>query len=299
MLKNMSLESLNAALRPKVQGSWNLHQLLPKGMDFFVLLSSYAGIIGGLGQSNYCSGNTYQDALARYRVAHGEKAVALDLGIIESVGMVSEHAEVDVWLQSGGHARLSETELHALLEYYCDPGLPIQSDLKSQVITSLELPSTLHARNLVDLPWMSMPLFRHLWQIRTTLKSTDLSGPDDLADYAANVEHRLASMESIDEASDMICELIRTKLSRMLGIEPSSIDVGKPLHAYGVDSLTAIELRNWFAKAMAADVAVFEILGNGSMAAMAGLAAEKSKYMKKESGKKAEEEMISRDLQKA
>ena len=97
MFKNMPSESLNAALRPKVQGSWNLHQL-PKGMDFFVLLSSYAGIIGGLGQANYASGNTYQDALARHRVAHGEKAVALDLGIVESVGMVFEHAEVDVWL---------------------------------------------------------------------------------------------------------------------------------------------------------------------------------------------------------
>ncbi len=298
MFKNMPLESLNAALRPKVQGSWNLYQLLPKGMDFFVLSSSYAGIIGGLGQANYASGNTYQDALARHRVAHGEKAVALDLGIVESVGMVSEHAEVDVWLQSGGHARMTETELHALLDYYCDPGLPIQPDLQSQVITSLELPSTLHAKNLVDLPWMSMPLFRHLWQIRTTLKPTGLGGPEDVADYAANVERRLGSMESIDEASDMFCELIRAKLSRMLGIESGSIDVGKPLHSYGVDSLTAIELRNWFAKAMASDVAVFEILGNGSMGALAEIAAEKSKYVKKESGKNAEEGTFGRDVQK-
>ena len=288
MFKNMSLGSLDTVVRPKVQGSWNLHQLLPKGMDFFVLLSSYAGIIGSVGQSNYACGNTYQDALARHRVAHGEKAVALDLGVIESVGMVSEHDDVAGYLRSTGHEGLAETELHALLEYYCDPRLPVQPQLGSQVITSLELPSTLHAKNLVDLPWMSMPLFRQLWRIQTTVSHKELGGTDDATDYAVVLEHRLASGGSLEEMSETVCELVRMKLSRMLAIEPGGIDTGKPLHTYGVDSLVAIELRNWFAKAVGADVAVFEILGNGSMAALAGLAAEKSKFVSKEARKVAE-----------
>ena len=288
MFKNMSLGSLDTVVKPKVQGSWNLHQLLPKGMDFFVLLSSYAGIIGSVGQSNYACGNTYQDALARHRVTHGEKAVALDLGVIESVGMVSEHDDVAGYLRSTGHEGLAETELHALLEYYCDPGLPVQPELGSQVITSLELPSTLHAKNLVDLPWMSMPLFRQLWQIQTTVPHKGLGGIEDATDSAVDLEHRLALGGSMEEMSEIICELVRMKLSRMLAIEPSGIDVGKPLHTYGVDSLVAIELRNWFAKAVGADVAVFEILGNGSMATLAGWAAEKSKFVTKESRKVAE-----------
>lgn len=288
MFKNMSLGSLDTVVRPKVQGSWNLHQLLPKGMDFFVLLSSYAGIIGAVGQSNYACGNTYQDALARHRVAHGEKAVALDLGVIESVGMVSEHDDVAGYLRSTGHEGLAETELHALLEYYCDHGLPVQPELGSQVITSLELPSTLHAKNLVDLPWMSMPIFRQLWRIQTTFSHKELGGTEDASDYAVDLEHRLAMGGSMEEMSEIVCELIRMKLSRMLAIELSGVDVGKPLHTYGVDSLVAIELRNWFAKAVGADVAVFEILGNASMITLAGLAAEKSKFVKKESRKVAE-----------
>ena len=35
------------------------------------------------------------------------------------------------------------------------------------------------------------------------------------------------------------------------------------MHAYGVDSLVAVELRNWFSQVLEADVAVFEILGEG------------------------------------
>ena len=60
----MSLEDFQIAVKPKVQGSWNLHTLLPSDLDFFVLLSSGAGVTGNRGQANYCMGNTYQDALA-------------------------------------------------------------------------------------------------------------------------------------------------------------------------------------------------------------------------------------------
>ncbi|KAI1145696.1 hypothetical protein F4825DRAFT_457243 [Nemania diffusa] len=34
------------------------------------------------------------------------------------------------------------------------------------------------------------------------------------------------------------------RLARSLGIKPEDVDVGKPLHAFGVDSLVAVELRN-------------------------------------------------------
>ncbi|KAL8853081.1 MAG: hypothetical protein Q9221_002112 [Calogaya cf. arnoldii] len=285
MFKNMNLEKFEKVLKPKVQGSWNLHRLLPKGMDFFIMLSSYAGIIGGVGQSNYACGNTYQDALARHRVAHGEKAVALDLGVIESVGIVSEHADLAGFLQQTGHEGLGETELHALLEYYCNPDLPVQTSDGSQVITSLELPSVLRAKNLVEQQWMSRPMSRQLWQIRSPATGTQLGATGDATDPTVVLRQRLTSGVSMEEASNIICDLIRTKVSRMLAIDEESIDMEKPMHTDGVDSLTAIELRNWFAKAIGSDIAVFNILGNGSMASLAELAAEKSIHVKKESEK--------------
>ena len=79
----------------------------------------------------------------------------------------------------------------------------------------------------------------------------------------------------------MTCELTRARVSLMLGIESSSIDVGKSF-AFIRTAWTLrrrLDHANGSAKAMTSDVAVFERLGNGSRAALAGLAVEKSKYV--------------------
>ncbi|TVY91693.1 Reducing polyketide synthase [Lachnellula willkommii] len=86
-----TFEDWTTGLGPKVQGSWNLHKVLPRNMDFFIFLSSLSGIIGRETQASYSAGNTCMDALAQYRVSLGEKAVAIDLGILEDEGMLAEN----------------------------------------------------------------------------------------------------------------------------------------------------------------------------------------------------------------
>jgi aryl carrier-like protein len=71
---------------------------------------------------------------------------------------------------------------------------------------------------------------------------------------------------------------MKTKLSQMLSISVDELDLDKPIHQYGVDSLTAVELRNWFGREMRADVAVFDILGGTSIASVVALAAGRSEY---------------------
>ena len=68
------------------------------------------------------------------------------------------------------------------------------------------------------------------------------------------------------------------KLSRALSIVPEDIDVSKALHAYGVDSLLAVELRNFFTKELGADVAIFEIMGGASFETVSGTVARKSQF---------------------
>ena len=46
------------------------------------------------------------------------------------------------------------------------------------------------------------------------------------------------------------------------------MDMSKPLHAYGVDSLLTVELRNYFAKELNADVAIFDITDGSSFEAV-------------------------------
>lgn len=59
----MSLEDFNAAIKPKVYTTKNLHDLLPRDMDFFICLSSTGGIVGSRGQGNYNAGELRNNAI--------------------------------------------------------------------------------------------------------------------------------------------------------------------------------------------------------------------------------------------
>lgn len=96
LLSNMTLEDYYTTVKPKVDASWNLHDVLPKGLDFFVLLSSISTVWGNRGQANYIIGNAFQDALARYRVRHGWRARAVDVGMILSAGYVAENKALNI-----------------------------------------------------------------------------------------------------------------------------------------------------------------------------------------------------------
>ncbi|KAH7307967.1 KR domain-containing protein [Stachybotrys elegans] len=92
----MSFQEYHEALSCKLQGTWNLHraeQRAARKLTFFTLLSSISGVIGTASQANYAAGNAFQDAFAAWRRANGMAAHAVDLGIIEDVGYMSEHAD--------------------------------------------------------------------------------------------------------------------------------------------------------------------------------------------------------------
>jgi len=80
-LNKQSFESMTLALKPKVFGSWYLHQLtLDYQLNFFVLFSSLSGIFGLAGQSNHAASNEFLDALAHYRVSVGLPATTINWG---------------------------------------------------------------------------------------------------------------------------------------------------------------------------------------------------------------------------
>lgn len=274
----MSLEQFHDVVRPKVDGSWNLHTLLPSGMDFFILLSSLSGVAGLYGQSNYACGNTYQDGLAQYRVARGEKAISLDLGNMMSVGYVAEREGLSESLQSQFYMEIQEIELHAILDYHCNPDLPLASSLHSQVIVGVESPANLNAKGLEEPFWMHRPMFSHLYEMRDEATGSALRATEAVVNYGDLIR----DAECLTDVSDLIIDGLRTKLAKTLDMEKENIDMNRPMHTYGVDSLTAVEVRTWFHRVIGADVTVFEILGNESIASLGVMIARKSRYMKPE-----------------
>ncbi|KAF2963950.1 hypothetical protein GQX73_g9612 [Xylaria multiplex] len=67
---------------------------------------------------------------------------------------------------------------------------------------------------------------------------------------------------SLEAAGEVVAEALKAKLCKILGLETQERTVGEKMDSFGVDSLVALELRNWLAKEMRAELAVYEILGD-------------------------------------
>ena len=89
----MTQTQFHHVLNAKAHGTWNLYKAFPNELDFFVILSSSAGIGGSRGQFSYAAGNAFQDALAHQRRGQGLRCTAIDVGRILGVGFVAENAE--------------------------------------------------------------------------------------------------------------------------------------------------------------------------------------------------------------
>lgn len=261
----MSHNQWNQTIRSKVDTSWNLHRLFTN-LDFMIFLSSISGILGNPGQANYAAGCTFQDSLAKYRARHGQNTNSIDLGVMRSVGVVAENEALQKHLEKGarGIGEIEENELLALLDMCCDPAMKDYTTLPNQIVMGLETPSDFFARGLEPPDTLQRPLFAHFSQ--APLLSDEKSGGNV---SEVNFATMFRQQETVEARLGIVAEALQRRLARALGIESEDVDLDKPLHAYGVDSLVAVELRNAIAKDFAADVPVFELVGGRTVRGVA------------------------------
>jgi len=100
----------------------------------------------------------------------------------------------------------------------------------------------------------------------------------NVTEQSADYRTLFEAASSLDGAGVLVSEALRKKLSRVLGISKDSVELINRVESYGVDSLVAVELRNWLAKEMSADVAVFEILGGAALIRVGATVAAKSSF---------------------
>ncbi|KAJ0413227.1 hypothetical protein BJY00DRAFT_319996 [Aspergillus carlsbadensis] len=275
----MSHASFMAALKPKVQGSWNLHQLLPRRLDFFILCSSIASVVPSFGQANYAAGNSFQDALARFRVQNGEKAVSLSIGLVADVGFIAERTDLSNQLFARGWTPIYFSDLVRVLERYCDKSHPLLAPDQSHVIIGLQPRSEPRASastststnndraapTAADMHRIERPLFHHIY--------SKLSLPMGNAPTGRSAQQQRSRMTRP--------HAFASKLARLLLMDCTDVDVNVAVIAYGVDSLVATELREWFWRFIRAKVGVFELQSKMTVAEVAMKATARSELLQK------------------
>jgi len=268
----MTIAQWRESLAPKVSGSWNLHTLLPTNLDFFVMLSSSTGIMGSFGQANYTAGNTYQDNLASHRMRNGQRAHTLALSMVTGVGYVAQNEQVQSLLRVRGMLEeVSLSDIYALLRFCCDAERVDASTIGPNIITPLTLPADLRALNIVAPLGSTRPIYHYLDTLPARI------APSPAAQNSTS--HLLSSASSLAQATDIVVSAIQTQLSSLLVVAKEDIDPQKAIYRYGVDSLVAVEMRNWFSKAVGADVATSEIMSDVSIWLLGVKVAGKSRFV--------------------
>ncbi|KAF6807280.1 polyketide synthase [Colletotrichum musicola] len=273
MFENMTLEQWNLAIRAKVDTAWNLHRLLPENLDFFVLLSSLAGVLGQMATANYAAGCAFQDALARHRVERGQKAVSLDIGWVRDVSIVAETAAFQRQrLVAGDMQQIDGRDPMALLTIICDPNSPPMSPEQSQILVGLRTPADFLAKGQTPPALLDRPLFAAFSRVFGTSSSAGNEGQTAAADPAA----LFRAAADAEEKVRVVVSCLVSKLARAMSIAPADVELSKPLSSYGVDSLMAVELRNWIRRDFAAPLAVFDIMGGVPISAVGELVVARS-----------------------
>ncbi|KAF2768961.1 reducing type I polyketide synthase, partial [Teratosphaeria nubilosa] len=282
VFERMSHAQWQAAIRPKVDGTINLHEAFPD-VDFFVMLSSLIGISGHSSQANYAAGSTFQDAFARWRTAQGLPAVSIDLGFVRAVGYVAETQSVVERMFQMGYRPPEESEVLRVIEFAIRH--PLRSVEGSQVIIGLGASDETTRKNETMTSWRREPRFSALRSIVTARGSTKgVSQGDDSGMAATSTKYlsdALAKALSYAEAVDVIATAVSAKLSEMFMVPSAEIELSKPPSAYGLDSLVAVELRNWLFTRLQAELTIFEVLQCVSLFVLADTTAARSKLVRK------------------
>ncbi|KAF9887258.1 hypothetical protein FE257_010386 [Aspergillus nanangensis] len=260
--KEMTPKQWDISTRTKAVGTWNLHCTAPKDLDFFVMLSSISGIIGLRGQANYAAGNSFMDALAHHRRSRGLAASSLDVGAVFDVGYMAQKSEMKETMRSLGFIGLKGDELLGMLqEAMSNPKSGGGDSTAAQVILGLATSGYLASEN-VDIPYyFSDPKMSRLKQIGASSHDQSNTGP--------GLAEQLSKATTRSSAAEFVSNALRARLAKQMMVDIEDVDPSKPVSGYGVDSLTAVDIRSWGLKEAQADVSILDIVNNVSIMSLA------------------------------
>ena len=266
-----------AATRPKITGTRNLHSCFSSSLDFFVMLSSISGICGSRSQANYAAGNTFQDAFAAHCINQKLPAAVIDLGAVLDVGYVAESSETIERLNKVGFVGIHEQEVHALLASAITGrvGGGSEVSIPAQIMTGLGTGLSPEEDDGEKRFWFRDPRFSHLRLIDQQAVNSLEDGSDD----TVRLQTVLKDVGSLTAAADLVRSALVAKLAKSLMMPVEDLDTRKPISTFGVDSLVAVEVRNWVFRECMADVSIFDVLSNVPLTTLAWKIAAKSKLI--------------------
>lgn len=99
---------------------------------------------------------------------------------------------------------------------------------------------------------------------------------------SASLTRQLGEAKSLDEARSLILKALAIKISDVLMKSVDDVNPALPMASYGLDSLVAVEVRNWIARELEVKVSMFDLVSGNSLEQLALVVVLKSKVVRKE-----------------
>ncbi|MGQ4615989.1 SDR family NAD(P)-dependent oxidoreductase [Nocardia sp. R7R-8] len=235
LFDSLTPERLAAVLAPKSVGARNLHELTATSdtVTHFVLFSSVSALLGGPGQSAYTAANADLDAVAARRRAAGLPAVSVSWGLWERASGTTAH------LGAADRARIARGGLRPLPTSVALTLFDAAVDADRAVVVAARFDTrALSARAESE---RIAPVLKTLIPARrrgAAAAGGQRSVLDGLAGRDEAERHRL------------LLGIVRTEVAAALAHpDPDGIAADRALVEFGLDSLSAVELRNGLGRA--------------------------------------------------
>jgi len=220
-------------LGPKVDGSWALHaQTAHLRLDFFVLFSSMASVLGSAGQGNHAAANAFMDALAGARRAAGMPALSISWGAWSVVGAAAQR-RVDTRIDAQGIDPIAPARGLELLEsLMSSAGAPHVAVFPVRWTTFLTQPQA--ASPMLD-------------ELRALQRADVRAAATTATADAAPGNDWLVRLAQAGPAKrhELLLSFVGEQVARVIdAASANAIDPRQALNELGLDSLMAVELRN-------------------------------------------------------
>ncbi|WP_437597390.1 SDR family NAD(P)-dependent oxidoreductase [Sorangium sp. So ce590] len=221
-----SAERFWKTMAPKMHGAWNLHALTAsRPLDFFVMYSSVASLLGAPGNGNYTAASAFQDALAHHRRALGLPALSINWGIFSDVGIAVRQADVMGRVGDRGMDSLTEADGLRMLERLLAADMPQIAVVRFNVHRWLE-------------SYPSVARWRY-WDRLTRERARAAPRSSDIVRVREALERELP-----EERRFRLEGHLKEQLGRVLRVDPATIGQIEVFASLGMDSLTSLEFRN-------------------------------------------------------
>jgi acyl transferase domain-containing protein/acyl carrier protein len=253
LLTGLTADRLRQVMAPKVLGALHLHAATKETpLDFFVMLSSVASLVGNVGQANYAAANTFLDGFAQYRRARGLPAITISWGALAEVGVVARNTQVERLLANAG-VRTMHVE-HALYAL----GQVLQLNPPHIGIFQVDWKKWLATHPAGTSAAIFQPL---LAEYASASGSIGMDPHQHLLQQLAVLEPR--------ERLDSMQALLAEELARVLQLPVAQIDCQQNIMHLGVDSLMAVELQTALDSKFALQISAMDFIRGLSIAQLA------------------------------